>query len=862
MELHTTGNTLPGVNKDVVLERLQHHLKLNESQAQALLQRKLIIKRNIDKNLAHRYYDNFRKLGLDVLIKESTSSKKSLTDSEPSADIGPSAGAKPSGNIKPSADTKSSSELKPSTEKETLNSESLSTPKERQIPQTATKNDTQKVAPFPVSMRDFEEIFTEEINRPKVGISYKLGLVGVALFTLLTPIFYLSLIGMVGWGTITYLFAAIEWVSSMSGILSKIVILSTPTFIGIVLFLFLVKPLFAKREEEWGFDLQREDAPALFNLIDVMCARINIHSPKTIRIDNTVNAAAGPDKGIISLLRGDMKLYIGLPLLAGMSARQFVGVLAHEFGHFAQPVGMMTYQLINRVNHWLYDRAFIYDHWDQRLANWMRSSYTPLFLNVAIWVAQKTIKLTRFMFHKMYLFNHRLTQNMSRQMEYDADCYESMVCGSQSFKETSLNLRKLSIAASKVYEINDKAWNENRLLCDYAAAIAEQSTNLSDKELQQIEEQMHENSTTTWDSHPADTDRITHVESRNDGGFFFRVESARNFCKNFTNLSERVTRYQYTVAQVTNVDKYITDNSNILKRHEKRSESQQSLSTYFANLVSDNQILRMDANIAPIMADSNWQADWQQTIDNLRQGLPKSESLNKELDNKVLNLCKQKVGLALIGSGIDIPHEDFSFTEDNTEEQHANLSAEIKLAQQTLAQSVDLLFHQRIKYALYAAKNMESIEPDELKQFQSNYIFVNTMSNLHISMKSQYRNAWVTNELLEIGNANDDLQPKIQPWIKQNMETTLKENLNQQWQFSAKLPDHVDNPDASLLDYIESVSGRQVNNVDVLSTPELVDKVYQVAGPIAYQYSIVLGDLADTCLKIEKAHGIKPIKLV
>jgi Zn-dependent protease with chaperone function len=33
-------------------------------------------------------------------------------------------------------------------------------------------------------------------------------------------------------------------------------------------------------------------------------------------------------------------LVIGLPLAAGMSMRQVAGVLAHEFGHFAQGAGM------------------------------------------------------------------------------------------------------------------------------------------------------------------------------------------------------------------------------------------------------------------------------------------------------------------------------------------------------------------------------------------------------------------------------------------------------------------------------------------------------------------------------------------
>ncbi len=810
MELHTTGNTL--ADKELVLQRLQEQVKLKENQARALVDGKVIIKRDLNEKQARLYCEKFKQLGLDVLIKE----KK-----------------QPAKHELPVVKADAGNEAE-------------------------TRKKQSAVEPFPLSLRDFETIFDEEISRPKVSLSYKARLVGVALLSLLTPVIYLGLTGLTVWGTISYIFAAIGWIEDIHSIIAKIIVLTIPTFIGTVLFFFLIKPFFAKREQDWGFDLQREDAPALFNLIDVMCARIDIHAPQSIRIDNNVNAAAGPENGIISLLRGKMRLYIGLPLLTGMTAKQFVGVLAHEFGHFAQPGAMLTYQLINRVNHWLYDRAFTHDSWDERLDRWQRSE--SWLAMIAVLSAKYIIKLTRTLFRQMYLFNHRMTQGMSRQMEYDADAYESIFCGSDSFRQTSLALRRLSLAANKVYEINDHAWYENKLLKDYAGAIGEQARLLSDAEMQQIEAQMHSAETNAWDSHPADTDRIAHVEQRGDKGIFKHEASARNFCKDFNNLSERVTRYQYVAAKIVDVDKYITNNEQILQRHNQREHSYQSLDLFFAGTHNNNQMLRMDAIIELLDSDhADWKNDWQSSINQLRQGLFDYQTLQKELDKNIQTYCIQEVGRTFIDIGVNFEADDFKLGRDDMP--HNELVFTIQSQREQLAKT-EALFQKRIAYALQAAKLTSKLDAGKIKALQQNFIFIKELSSLHDITNAQYQLAWIANELMGCCPENPTLQAKLQAQMRENIELKLWENLNKQWNIAARLPDLVDNPKASLLDYIESVGAGRVKSFEQLSTPDLVEKAYQVTGSICYQYVTVLAELVESCLIIEHEQGIKPIKLV
>lgn len=813
MELHTTGNIL--ADKVVVLQRLQKYLKIEEEQAQSLIKHKIVLKRDLDANQAHQYSEKLKKLGLDVAIIPSKENN--------SPDL-----------------SKRHTHIKSNTEdKESLNKHSTT--------------------PFPVTLHDFEKVFDTPIKRPEVSLSYKIRLTGVALLSLLTPIIYLGLLALTAWGTVSYLIAATSWIKDIQSIVEKVIILTTPSFIGFVLFFFLIKPLFAKQQSDWGFDLKQKDAPALFNLIEIMCKRIGIKPPVSIRIDNNVNAAAGPEKGIISLLQGRMRLYIGLPILAGMSAKQFVGVLAHEFGHFAQPGAMLAYQFINRVNHWLYDRAFTYDSWDERLDRWQESNSGIIVLSVL--GAKVMIKLTRYIFKQMYLFNLRMTQGMSRQMEYDADAYESIVCGSDSFKQTSLQLRKLSYAANKVSEINESAWYENKLLRDYAKATQDQLKEFTDHELEQLEEQMHNTETNAWDSHPADTDRIAHVEKRNDSAIFKHEVSAKYFCKDFDNLSERATRYQYIAGKIANVDQYIVDNDEIIKRHSQREASYQSLTEYFAGTYKNNKLLNMNANIQLLPhSNSEWKKDWQQCIDQLRQGLVDYQRLQEKLDENIKTYCIQKIGRNFLEVGIDVDTKEFMLSNENLLLEE--LSSSIDNQQQQIILT-SALYQKRIEYAIQASQITNILDAEQAKALLKNLIFIKELSGLYDIINKQYQFTWIINETVASAPHAGSPLLELQNYLRTTYEYPIWENLSKQWSLSKTLPDMVDKPDEnSLLDYISVVSGKSEMSFDQMDTSTIIEKSYQVAEAICYQYTAVFSELVETCLILEKEHGIKPIRLV
>lgn len=59
-----------------------------------------------------------------------------------------------------------------------------------------------------------------------------------------------------------------------------------------------------------------------------------------------------------------------MPLVSGLTLRQLAGVLAHEFGHFAQGTGMRVTYVIRWVNHWFARVVYERDAWDVRLQRW------------------------------------------------------------------------------------------------------------------------------------------------------------------------------------------------------------------------------------------------------------------------------------------------------------------------------------------------------------------------------------------------------------------------------------------------------------------------------------------------------------
>ena len=88
----------------------------------------------------------------------------------------------------------------------------------------------------------------------------------------------------------------------------------------------------------------------------------------------------------------------------------------------------------------------------------------------------------------LFHVSFRLSRYMSRQMEFDADRYEALLAGSDTFRHTARSLRALNHAFVEVNRANIEAWQEQRLLRNLPEAVAIHSRGYDAVRLAKIEE--------------------------------------------------------------------------------------------------------------------------------------------------------------------------------------------------------------------------------------------------------------------------------------------------------------------------------------------------------------------------------------
>ncbi len=816
LELYTvvsTGKIAEGFNSKQVNENIQSRFNLNEQQANNILSKGTILKNNLGVSGAQKLCRNFSKLGL-------------ITGYRPVAQ---------------------------QTTKKTATAENKIIASEKKTATVNSAVDIKKNSK-PYGKPDFEKIFNADIPRVPAKIAYKIGLISVACLSLLAPIIYFGLMLSLIFGLYFYLAELPEWIGSVSSGLFKILAAVIPPFVAIVLILFMSKPFLARRQRWRGFELKPKQAPGLFALVEVMCDRINVPVPQSIYVDNEVNASAGSAHGLMSLIRGELVLTVGLPLVSGMNARQLVGVLAHEFGHFAQPSAMFTYYLINTVNYWFADRAFYHDSWDDRLEDWERRSESFGWAYLAVMLAKLGIGVTRLLFKTLYKINLSMTSFMSRQMEYDADRYEALVAGSDHFRDSAIQLRLLSEAENVVNYDNLLAWEQNKLVKNIPLAIAEQSTQFDKEVVQDIESGMEQDVSNWWDSHPPDNDRVIHAQQHKYDALFNDDFPAVLLFKNFNELSDNVTIYYYKANGFEKPEQYIVENSDVLNLKETKKKTNKALDSYFNDSFSSYRMM-----LLKITSDVKLQTlNLQQTIDYLRQNLVTYRE-NQELYYTINNRYQvMTLAASFINADIEIDPKDFYLNNDSVQNIESAKIEELKRIHKIRAQQeqVDVLFYQRM---ILAIKKM----PVDLQKRCSILLKVlQKINQLNETMRNLSYVIYVMDSLLRYEQEDDEEIETIKPIIKEQAKDCVND-IGLLLRASEKIPDLIDSGDSKNLNhFIISYTGVLPEKLTTLTPQQLVTVSLNTLSALQYQYIWLIGELVTLCETQEKSLGVQPIKFV
>ena len=397
------------------------------------------------------------------------------------------------------------------------------------------------------------DAFQAPFKRPRASLFYQLGLVFVAFVVILLPLVYLAFVGAAVWGT--YYHAAHHWKPIMDWgdinggrvFIIKLMVYVIPLFTGAVIVFFMFKPLFAGRPKRaQPLALNPSDNPLLYAFIEAICKTVGAPSPKRIDLDCAVNASASFRRGFWSMLGSDLVLTIGLPLAANLNARELAGVVAHEFGHFTQSIGMRLDYIVRRVLMWLGRVAYERDVWDLALEQWAMES-EETWVTLIIWVAQIGVWFSRLILKLLFFVGVLISGFMSRQMEYHADAFEIRLAGSDAFETTIRKLATLEAAQEVVQKQIQATWNTKKQLPDNLSELLRRAhQNLPHPVLQKIDDTLGLHRTGFFDTHPSAADRIRKARRAGQPGIFHDERPATELFAAFEHPARFVTMLHYT----------------------------------------------------------------------------------------------------------------------------------------------------------------------------------------------------------------------------------------------------------------------------------------------------------------------------
>ncbi len=375
---------------------------------------------------------------------------------------------------------------------------------------------------------------------------YVLGLIVSAMAIVLLPLLYLAMMLAVVAGVIAY----IAWRAAddsrmihprLDGMLIMLLIAA-----AIFVLIFMVKPLFAPSEEEAkSCQLKQFEELNLHSFVENVCTILGAPTPKRIDVTCEVNASAGFRGGVFaSFFQRVPVLTIGLPLVAGMSKAQFAGVLAHEFGHFAQGTGMRLTRVAMSIVNWVQRAAYERDAWDMNL--YFLSLQPDPWAKVVAWLMRAGVFLSRQLIKPVALLGLMMLTFTRRRMEYDADSHEIQFCGSDIFVQTCHAIEELGLAHARAIGETEGMFDRARALPDdLPAYIAAHARRLTPEQRDDLATEREREKNSLFRTHPPMRLRIAFARSLNLPGLYTDNAPARDLFHDFRSACRKATSAEF-----------------------------------------------------------------------------------------------------------------------------------------------------------------------------------------------------------------------------------------------------------------------------------------------------------------------------
>jgi Zn-dependent protease with chaperone function len=414
------------------------------------------------------------------------------------------------------------------------------TPKATASPPQKNPSTAKPSAPSRLTEQELMASFRAPFEKLRVPLTYRFGILLAAVVMVGLVAIYLGLIALVGYGTY-YHAVNHTWIAQMGGggraRLFMALAYAAPLFVGPVLLFFMIKPLLARpARRERSRSLTRQSEPLLFAFVDRVCETVGAPKPSRIDVDCQVNASAHFRRGVWSMLGKDLVLTIGLPLMGGLTLREFGGVLAHEFAHFAQGAGMRLTYLVQSISHWFLRVVYQRDEWDERLA--VLANELDIRIGWVVLLAQLGVMISRGVLWVLMHVGFLVSSILLRQMEFDSDRCQAQFAGTDAFRTAMRKLPLLSAASSLADAQVREHLEERRLVEDLPALVQLNARTVPPDTLAEMEKESAGEKTGWLDTHPSLPDRIAAVEAIGSAGIFHSDRQARELMHDFTAQSK------------------------------------------------------------------------------------------------------------------------------------------------------------------------------------------------------------------------------------------------------------------------------------------------------------------------------------
>ena len=444
---------------------------------------------------------------------------------------------------------------------------------------------------------------TGTIEPTGLSAGYRFGLLVVAVAMLVLPVLYLGLIALVVWLAWWHLTANLWIITSRGNSVWRLVFYLAPAFAAAVMTFFMVKPVLARPARATDpVPVNPDDEPALFDFIQNICRQVRAPAPSRVQVDCQVNASASFAHFPAPFMKPSLVLTIGLPLVGGFTVRQLAGVVAHEFGHFAQGGGLRLTFIVRSINGWFSRVVYERDEWDEKLSQLSEESSWAA-VSLTIWFSRAVVWCSRQILRGLMIVGHGISCFMLRQMEYDADSYEIKLVGTGTFLDTSARLRELNVHAQLGHRDLHDSWIRKTLPSDFPAFLLRQETRVPPEILAEIRK-VPTDATGAFDTHPSDQDRAAAATAANAAGILGGGDqTATALFRDFEGLSRRATRHHYEHYLSVDLETMsFVNTEQAVQASQTREKGHRSTHTFYGDSVSLLRPIRITWPVAPVGA--------------------------------------------------------------------------------------------------------------------------------------------------------------------------------------------------------------------------------------------------------------------